>query len=143
MKLFERSAGLLLIQLDQLAERCGVLGPLVSVAKADHPRKAQGIAGGVVRRFRDLVGQHLEHDLRLDPHAWSDRRTHAGGALLRSKRRSSFADFPPLLVAETRADLRDGHELVGIFVVYADEQGTHAKLGTLSAAEEIAEHDAV
>src|SRR6266851_8957279 len=124
-------------------ERGGILGPLVGVAEAYYSGEAQGVAGGVVRRFGDLVGQDFEDDFWLDPHAGGDGRTDAGGTILRSKRGSAFADFAPLLVAEARADLGDRDELVGILVVHADQQGTHAELGTLAAAQEVAEHHAI
>src|SRR6266567_6462218 len=115
--LLQRAAGLLLVELDQFLESGGVFGTLVGVAEADHPREPQGVPGGVIRRLGDLVGQDFEDDLRFDPDARRDGRSHPGWLLLGSKWRRPFADLAPLLVAEAGADLGDRHKLVGVLVI--------------------------
>src|SRR5262249_37443625 len=71
-----RAAALLRVEPDDLGHRRGVLRALVRVAEADEAREAQRIAAlalahpaRVQRAARDLVGQHLDHHLRLDPGA--------------------------------------------------------------------------
>src|SRR5262245_52942401 len=83
------AAALLGVEPDDLGHRRCVLGALVGVAEAYEARETQRIAAltiahptGVHGTACDLVGQHLDHHLRLDPRAWRDQRPHPRGPLL-------------------------------------------------------------
>src|SRR5207245_4214996 len=142
-RLLQRVARLLLVELEQLAERRGVLWPLVGIAEADHAWESQGVARRVIGRLGDLVRQHFEHDFGLDPYAGRDGRADPCRAVLRLVWRRTLAYLAPLLIAQPGADPGDRHELIGFLVVDTDQQRSHAQLGALSAPQEVPQHDTV
>jgi hypothetical protein len=93
------------IQLDDIGEGCGVLGPLVVLAEPDHAREPErvaeallGPAGGVHRRAGDVVGQHLDRDPRLDPDARLHQRANAHQAPRDRDPVAAGPDLPPIPV---------------------------------------------
>ena len=97
----------------------------------------------MIWRFGDLVRQHFEHDLGLDPHAGGDRRADAGRPGLGPVRRRTLGHLAPLLIAQAGADPGDCHELIGVLVVNADQQRSDSQLSAFSAPQEVPQHDAV
>ncbi len=65
----------------------------------------------------DLVGQHLEDQLRLDPHTRLNERGDASGPVIDFQPFGALADTAPLFIAEPRADLGHGDELVLLRIV--------------------------
>ena len=103
---------LALVQFDQLLDRGGILWLFVSLPEGDQSWKAQRVtrlgpdfACRMGRRTRDLIGQHFEDQLRLDPHARLNERGDAGGPVIDFQPSGTLADTAPLLIAEPRADL--------------------------------------
>src|SRR5690348_12384391 len=98
--------------LDDLLHRRCVFRSLVRPAKRDDAWKAQRVpwpvphlAGGVIRSGGDLVGEHLDHDLRLQPHVRGEERSDAGGPLLHLELVRTLVDLAPPCVGQARADL--------------------------------------
>src|SRR5882672_7813332 len=79
------AASLLFEHLPDLADAGGVLWLLVRRSQGDDPREAKreprpvpDHARGVTRAWRDLVGQDLDHDRRVEPRVGHDVRVDSG-----------------------------------------------------------------
>src|SRR5438270_10074549 len=97
---------LALVQFDQLLDGRRILRLLVSLPEGNQPRKAQRIARlrpdfarRMDRRARDLVGQHFDHKLRLDPHARLDERGDASWPVIDFQSPGALPDTAPLVIA--------------------------------------------
>src|SRR5207249_8926762 len=96
----------------------------------------------MARAGRDLVGQHLDHDRRLEPDVWYEVRADAGGLVPHLEAGKPPVDVAPALVGQAGAKFGDGHELVLVAVVDAGEQGARTELRALALAAVVPEqHD--
>src|SRR5260370_38913273 len=94
---------LALVQFNQFLDRRRVLRLLVCLPEGDQPRKAQRITrlvsdfsrrmGG---RARDLIGQHLQDQLRLDPHTRLDQRGDTSGTGIDFQPLGALAEYAAL-----------------------------------------------
>src|SRR6266851_1446710 len=144
------SLPLIVVQFDQLLDRCRILWLLVSFPEGDQPRKAQRItrlspdfARGMSRRARDLVGQYLKDELRLDPYARFNERGDAGRPVIDFQPFGALADASPLLIAEPCADFGHGDELVPLRIIQPHQQGACTEGRALAPTKKVTQQDAV
>ncbi len=141
---------LALVQFDQFLDRRCILRLLVCLLKCYQARKAQRIAwlcsdfprrmGG---RARDLVGQYLDDDLRLNPHARLDQRGDAGRRVIDFQPLGALPDTAPLFIAQPRADFGHRDEQVPFRIIDPHQKGTRSEGRALATAKEVAQQDAV
>src|SRR5918911_3022753 len=97
---------LLVVQLDDLGYGGDVFGLLVVLAEAHEAGEAQGVAltpfvraSRMYRRAGDLIGEHLDDHLRLDPHAGVYVAHDACWLPLADERLAALPHLAPLSVA--------------------------------------------
>src|SRR5919199_723015 len=149
-RLPRRPRPLLVVQLDDLGYGGDVFGLLVVLAEAYEAGEPQGVAlapfvraSRVHRRAGDLVGEHLDNHLRLDPHAGLYVALDARGLPLGDMRLAALPHLAPLSVAQTGADLGDGREDVALGVVGGPGEAAPPERGPPSPAVDVADDDAV
>src|SRR4029077_14792920 len=131
----------LLEHLADLADAGSVFRLLVRGPQRDDPREAQCAAwpvaahtGGVTWAWRDLVGEPLDHDRRLQPNIGHEVRVHPRRLFRDLEAGHPFVNVAPALVGKAGAELADGHELVLVGVADAGEQGAGPELGSFAFA---------
>ena len=95
------------------------------------------------RAWRDFVGHHLDHHLRLEPHIGHQDRIHARRPLLDLELVRALVDLPPFGVGQAGTELRDGSKPIVFGVVDTREQRAHAERRSLALSEVITEQDQV
>jgi hypothetical protein len=141
---------LALVQFDQFLNGRCILRLFVSLPERDQPRKAQRIAWlcsrfsrGMGGRARDLVGQYLDDELLLDPHARLDQRGDAGWPVIDFQFPGALPDTAPLLITQPRADFGHRDEQISLGIIQPHQQGTRPERRALATAIEVAQQDAV
>src|SRR3712207_1399444 len=149
-RLPRRPRALLVVQLDDLGYRGDVFGLLVVLAEAHEAREPQGVAlallvraSRVHGRAGDLVGEHLDDHLWLDPHARLYVALNPRGLRLANVRLAALPHLAPLQVAQASTDLSDAREDIAFGVVGSHKERAHAECGPPSPAVEVADDYAV
>jgi hypothetical protein len=94
-------------------------------------------------RAGDLVSEHLDDHLRLNPHAGLYVALDASRFPLANVRLAALSHLAPLGVAQAGTDLSDGREDVTLGIVGGYEECAHAERGSASPAVDVADDDAV
>ena len=94
-------------------------------------------------RAGDLVSEHLDNHLRLNPHAGLYVALDARRLPLANVRLAALFHLAPLGVAQAGPDLGYGREDVALRVVGGNEECAHAEHGPPSPAVDVADDDPV
>src|SRR5919112_2205168 len=145
-----RPRPLLVVKLHDLGDRGDVFRCLVFLAEINEAREPQSVALTPFVRSRrmhgragDLVSEHLDDHLRLNPHAGLYVALDASRFPIANVRLAALSHLAPLAVAQAGPDLGDGREDVALRVVDGKEECAHAERGPPAPAVDVADDDAV
>src|SRR5215207_1440726 len=149
-RLLRRPRPLLVVQLHDLGDRGDVFRFLVLLAETNETWEPQSVAltpflrsRRVYGRASDLVSEHLDDHLRLNPHAGFYVALDASRLPLANVRLAALSHLAPLGVAQAGPDLGDGREDVALRVVGGNEECAHAERGSPTPAVDVADDDPV
>src|ERR671911_1729715 len=121
-------------------ERRGSSGYIVELSS---PQPHLLGATNVSLAMGDLVSEHLDDHLRLNPHAGLYVALDARRLPLTDVRFAALSHLAPLDVAQAGTDFGDGREDVALRVVGSNEECAHAERGPPTPAVDVADDDAV